>query len=223
MISVLIVEDDPMVADINKDYVESVSGYSVKALIGNGEKAIAYLSENSIDLAIVDIYMPEMDGITFIKKLRQLQIDSDVIFVTASDDTNDISTSLKYGAFDYLIKPFKFDRLIATLENYKKRFTIMERQDSIRQEELDKMTKRSPDRLTLPKGLQKKTLEMISGIIKAIPRSDLFDAEIVSERSGRSTVTVRRYLEYMESRGILRSEVFYGTGGRPKSYYRQVK
>ena len=106
MIKVLIVEDDPMVAEINKGYVESVSGYKVMGSVSNGEKAMSYLSEKTIDLAIVDIYMPEMDGITFIKKMRQKQIESDVIFVTASNDVNDINTSLKYGAVDYLITTF---------------------------------------------------------------------------------------------------------------------
>ncbi len=68
MIKVLIVEDDPMVSDINKGYTESVDGYKVIKSVSNGEQALEYLKDNSIDLAIVDIYMPEMDGITFIKK-----------------------------------------------------------------------------------------------------------------------------------------------------------
>lgn len=222
MIKVLIVEDDPMVAEINKGYVESVSGYKVMGSVSNGEKAMSYLSEKTIDLAIVDIYMPEMDGITFIKKMRQKQIESDVIFVTASNDVNDINTSLKYGAVDYLIKPFKFDRLISTLESYKERFNMMIGEKSIRQEDFDRLTRVGTEKIRLPKGLQEKTLEMILEIIKTFTASRQFDTESISEKSGISTVTVRRYLEYLEDSGKVKSEIFYGTGGRPKSLYRIV-
>ena len=221
MIKVLIVEDDPMVADINKGYTESVEGYKVIKSVSNGEQALEYLMDNDIDLAIVDIYMPEMDGITFIKKMRQLQIESDVIFVTASNDVNDINTSLKYGAVDYLIKPFKFDRLISTLENYKERFNMMEGKTSIKQEEFDRLTKGLTDKIVLPKGLQEKTLEMILEIIDSF-KDKQFAVSAVSDKSGISTVTVRRYLEYLEETGKLKSEIFYGTGGRPKSLYRII-
>ena len=221
MIKVLIVEDDPMVADINKGYAESVEGYKVIKSVSNGEKALEYLKDNDIDLAIVDIYMPEMDGITFIKKMRQLQIESDVIFVTASNDVNDINTSLKYGAVDYLIKPFKFDRLISTLENYKERFNMMGGKKSIKQEEFDRLTKGASDKILLPKGLQEKTLETILEIIETF-RDKQFAVSAVSDKSGISTVTVRRYLEYLEDKGKLKSVIFYGTGGRPKSLYRII-
>ena len=221
MIKVLIVEDDPMVADINRGYAESVEGYKVIKSVSNGEEALEYLMNNDIDLAIVDIYMPEMDGITFIKKMRQLQIESDVIFVTASNDVNDINTSLKYGAVDYLIKPFKFDRLISTLENYKERFNLMEGKKSIKQEEFDRLTKGTTDKILLPKGLQEKTLQMILDIIGTF-RDKQFAVSAVSDKSGISTVTVRRYLEYLEDTGKLKSVIFYGTGGRPKSLYRII-
>ena len=223
MIKVLIVEDDPMVADINKGYIESVEGYRVIESVKNGNEALTFLSENTIDLAVVDIYMPEMDGITFIKKMRQLQIESDVIFVTASNDVNDIRTSLKYGAVDYLIKPFKFDRLISTLEQYKERFYMMDSRKSIGQEEFDRLTKGKSSKTRLPKGLQGKTLEMIIDIIESFTASKKFDTEEISDKSGISTVTVRRYLDYLEESGKIRSEIYYGTGGRPKSLYRIIK
>ncbi len=223
MIKVLIVEDDPMVSEINRGYIESVSSYKVMGSVKNGNEALSYLAENSIDLAVVDIYMPEMDGITFIKKMRQLQIETDVIFVTASNDVNDIKTSLKYGAVDYLIKPFKFDRLISTLEQYRERFSIMDGRKSIGQEEFDRLTRGGNERTRLPKGLQEKTLEMISEIIKSFTAAKQFDTDDISEKSGISTVTVRRYLDYLEETGKIRSEIFYGTGGRPKSLYRLVQ
>ncbi len=222
MIRVLIVEDDPMVADINKGYIESVSGYRVIETVGNGEKALAFLAENRIDLAVVDIYMPEMDGISFIKKMRQTQTETDVIFITASNDVDDINTSLKYGAVDYLIKPFKFDRLISALENYKERTNIMGMKKSIKQEEYDKITKLQHERSRLPKGLQDKTLNIILETVKTYSGSTQFDAETVSGTLGISTVTIRRYLEYLESAGKIKSEVFYGTGGRPKYFYKRI-
>ena len=121
-----------------------------------------------------------------------------------------------------LLQPFKFDRLISTLESYKERFNMMIGEKSIRQEDFDRLTRVGTEKIRLPKGLQEKTLEMILEIIKTFTASRQFDTESISEKSGISTVTVRRYLEYLEDSGKVKSEIFYGTGGRPKSLYRIV-
>jgi len=61
-IKVLIVDDDPMVADINKKFTEAVDGFSVVGIAGNGNKAIELVNKLQPDLIILDIYMPEVDG-----------------------------------------------------------------------------------------------------------------------------------------------------------------
>ena len=222
MIKVLIVDDDPMVGDINKRYVESVEGYTVSGVIRNGIEALKFLDRNEIDLVIVDIYMPDMDGLTMIREIRKKQIRTDVILVTASNDREDIDTALKYGAVDYLIKPFKYDRLLHTLNRFKERTAVFNRADFMMQDEIDKLTNKKETIKELPKGLQRKTLDKIWSYILDNYQDIEFTAESLSEDINISSVTVRRYLEYLESTDRLNSTIKYGTVGRPKSIYRIV-
>jgi response regulator of citrate/malate metabolism len=220
MIKVLIVDDDPMVGDINKRYVESVEGYEVLGIAKNGFEALKILDGKDVGLAIVDIYMPDMDGLTLIREIRKKQIKTDIILVTASDDRDDIDTALKYGAVDYLIKPFKYERLVDTLNKFKERNNAFNREDSMRQDEIDKLIKKKETVKDLPKGLHRKTLEKIWTYILDNCQNAEFSAESLSEEIEISSVTVRRYLEYLESTQRINSSIRYGTVGRPKSFYR---
>lgn len=220
MIKVLIVDDDPMVGDINKRYVESVEGYEVLGIAKNGFEALKILDRKDVGLAIVDIYMPDMDGLTLIREIRKKQIKTDIIIVTASDDREDIDTALKYGAVDYLIKPFKYERLVDTLNKFKERNNAFNREDSMRQDEIDKLIKKKETVKDLPKGLHRKTLEKIWKYISDNCQKSEFTAESLSEEIEISSVTVRRYLEYLESTQRINSSIRYGTVGRPKSFYR---
>ena len=92
MYKVLIVEDDPMVAMINTHYVEQDSRFYVVQSFRNGNDAFKYLSENQVDLAILDVYMPVLDGLSLLKKIRTEEISTDIIMVTASNDKNTLDT-----------------------------------------------------------------------------------------------------------------------------------
>lgn len=72
MIKVLIVEDDPMVAHINKKYTESVAGFSVTNICSNGKEALEIINNTTIDLIILDLYMPKLDGRGFLKGNKKL-------------------------------------------------------------------------------------------------------------------------------------------------------
>ena len=223
MIKVLIVEDDPMVAEINKGDIESVSDYIVVGVCKDGLEAIKFLEKNTIALAVVDIYMPKLDGISLIKELRKHQIKTDIILVTASNDTEDISTALKYGAVDYLVKPFKYDRLVQTLENYKERHYTFANKQAVEQEEIDRIIKTIRTKHALPKGMQEKTLTTILKQLNNKYAKKEFGAEDLSEELGISSVTIRRYLDYLESIRKVKSEIKYGSVGRPKFIYRVIK
>lgn len=223
MIKVLIIEDDPMVAEINEGYIESVNGYKVIGVCKDGLQAIDFLKKNTVTLAVVDIYMPNLDGISLIKELRKRQIKTDVILVTASNDTKNISTALKYGAVDYLVKPFKYDRLVQTLENYKERYYTLINKQAVEQEEIDKIIKIIKTKHSLPKGLQERTLTTILKLINSEYLKREFYAEDLSGQLGISSVTIRRYLEYLENIRKIKSEIKYGSVGRPKYIYKVIK
>ena len=104
MYKVIIVEDDPMVAMINNHYVEQDNRFDVVQVFRNGNDAFEYLSKSKVDLVILDVYMPVLDGLTLLKKIRTTGINTDVIMVTASNDKVTLDNVLKFGVIDYLVK-----------------------------------------------------------------------------------------------------------------------
>jgi two-component system CitB family response regulator/two-component system response regulator DctR len=220
---VLIVEDDPMVAQLNKRYVESVNGFHVIAIARNGDEALGYVRNSAIDLIILDIYMPKLDGISFLKELRKQSIKIDVILVTAARETENIDEVLKLGAVDYLIKPFEFERLKRSLNNYLLRHQLLHKKNQIEQEDIDKITSKQENILdyTLQKGLHKNTLERIRNFVRA-NREQAVTSEAVAEQIGVSRVTARRYLEYLVSIQEVKLEIEYGSTGRPSHLYKYI-
>lgn len=223
MIHVLIVEDDPMVAKLNKCYVESVEGFKVVNTVNDGEKALEFLKKQDVDLIILDIYMPQLDGISFLKEMRKNSIEADVLFVTAAKETDKIDAGLKLGAIDYLIKPFEYDRMRKSLENYTERYNVLRSEDVIKQEDIDKITTKNPLGHTElpPKGLHQKTLKRVRKIMKE-NRGKLVSSGEIAEKIGVSRVTIRRYLEYLVSIQEIILEIEYGGIGRPNHRYKYI-
>ena len=110
---ILVAEDD---IDLNEIIVKKLraEGYAVDSC-QNGQEALYYLDSVRYDTAILDIMMPEMDGITAVKKLREQGNLTPVIFLTARDTVADKVKGLDIGANDYLVKPFSFDELTARI------------------------------------------------------------------------------------------------------------
>ncbi|AKL95932.1 transcriptional regulatory protein MalR [Clostridium aceticum] len=221
MINVLIVEDDPMVAQLNEKYVERVKGFKVVCVTGNGQEALNFLKTHSVDLVILDIYMPKLDGISFLREVRRRSIKTDVILVTAAKETESIDEALKLGAVDYLIKPFEYQRLKSTLDNYIERYHVLKHRNTVFQEDIDKIMKQNTDLLEkdFQKGIHKKTLERIRKFMK-YHEEKYFTSEEVAEEMKVSRVTVRRYLEYLASLEELILEIEYGSIGRPRHLYK---
>jgi heavy metal response regulator len=108
---ILLVEDDRGIARfVKKGFLENT--FSVD-LASGGEEGLQLAIQRSYDLIILDILLPEMDGIEVLKRLRALAIQTPVIFLTAKDSEEDIVRGLNVGADDYLTKPFSFNELLA--------------------------------------------------------------------------------------------------------------
>lgn len=220
MINVLIVEDDPMVADINKTFVEMVDGFKVVNIASNGQIALDILSKEPVDLVILDKYMPVMCGMTLLEKIRSDMIDVDILLITASSNCEDINLAFKYGAIDYLIKPFDKARLISVLENIKRKHKVLKSKKQLTQLEIDSFRKNQATKKNqLPKGLHKKTQELVLKEINTRFNTVWFDVDNLSHSINMSSVTIRKYLEFLENCGILSSKMDYKTYGRPKKKY----
>ena len=116
---ILVAEDEPTLNKIIAKRLK-IETYSVDSAF-NGKEALEYLNAAEYDLLIVDIMMPEMDGLTLVKTIRQQGSQVPVLFLTALDSTQDKVTGLDSGGDDYLVKPFEFDELLARIRSLLRR------------------------------------------------------------------------------------------------------
>jgi len=165
MINVLIVEDDPMVAEFNQHYLEQVGGFQLQDIAESVNEGLEILKQKEIDLILLDIFMPGRDGLYFLSHIRKINVGADVIVVSAATDRHSISKVLQHGVVDYLIKPFKFQRFRDALTAYKERVLLLKSHDKLSQSDLDKQIfyKVSGNNKTeeLPKGICRETLKLV--------------------------------------------------------------
>lgn len=219
MYRVVIVEDDPMVSLINRTYVERDSRFRVVQTFQDGRAALNWLTQNPVDLAVLDVYMPLFTGVELLRELRHRQIDVDVIMVTAANDGATVDALLKMGVVDYLMKPFTAERFQQALDTFCRHKDALTA-ESVEQSTLDKLfTATGTGEVQTPKGLQESTLEKVRSCLRSSPAQGM-PSEAISRETGLSVVTVRRYVNYLVERGEASSTVNYDTGGRPCRLYR---
>lgn len=223
-ILVLLIEDDPMVQEVNKQFVERVKGFKVVAVAKNGLEGIQKVKQFQPDLVLLDIFMPNIDGIEVLHEIRTEKIDIDVIIVTAANDRKTIRTVLQNGALDYIIKPFKFKRIQQALQNYQAYRKKFVSDDSLSQIQLDQMLffkNANNEGKTLihdlPKGLNNATLELIITFLKI--QHEPKSTEEVADGVGLARVTAGRYLAYLKDIGTIKLAIQYGVVGRPVNKY----
>ena len=222
MIRIIIVEDDPMVAQLNAAYLERLEGCCVVGQFTNGLEALEYLRKNPVELAIVDVYMPVCSGIELLRKLRGEWNRTAVIMVTAATEMEVVDEALHLGIEDYIIKPFSYDRLRDSVQRFRAKTSLVRKADRADQAVVDRLlgNQPAPERQReLPKGLNARTLENIREVLKR-EQSQEHTCESLSAASGLSRVTVRHYLNYLIDAGVLTSAIDYETGGRPRVLYR---
>ncbi|NWJ40213.1 MAG: response regulator [Geothrix sp.] len=220
MIRVLLVEDDPMVAELNRLYLGRVPGFEMVASARSASEALDLLRTHTVDLLLLDIFMPGQSGLELMEEIRRQALDVDVIFVTAARDAATIDRALKLGAVDYLIKPFEFERLKQAFERYGETRRLIREGQTLDQTELDKRLARRPAERPatqgLPKGLDRNTLDKVLQAIAAWQGDpSWFTSEEIGQQVGISRVSVRKYFEFLCTLKVLRMEPGYGTGGRP--------
>ena len=238
MYKVLIVEDDPMVAMINEQYVCRNKSFLVQKTCRNGQEALEYLEsqnieangDSSIDLVIMDVFMPLMNGVETLKKIREKKLDCEVIMVTAANDSATIEETMHLGVIDYLIKPFAFERFQVALEKFVAHHKILTEHNTLDQSSIDNMISSAGenavakpndiDQQELPKGIQKKTLLLIEEYLEQ--NEGWHTVGMIAEKLGISIVTARHYMNYLEEKGIIVAEINYGTGGRPSVLYKKA-
>ncbi len=119
---VLLIEDDKAIALVYSEYL-SGAGYDLTH-VNSGAAAIEALSKGDTDIAVIDLWLPDMDGLDILRHIASQQIPVDAVVITGNGSMNNAIEAIRLGASDFLVKPFNKDRLLTTVENALERQTL---------------------------------------------------------------------------------------------------
>ncbi|MCX4678277.1 response regulator [Streptomyces sp. NBC_01433] len=231
MTKVLVVDDDFMVAKLHSRYVSAMDGFTVVGVAHSGAEALRAARRLRPDLVLLDIYLPDIDGISVLRELRAAEERDadghsiDALFITAARDAGVVRAALRAGALHYLIKPFHRSALVEQLHHVaslRNRLDALdEARQEARQEDVDHIFgTRPPGSRELPKGLAAHTADLVERILREHPQG--LSASECAQAGALSRVSTRRYLEYFAETGRAEVTLRYGGTGRPERRYRAL-
>ncbi|QXB54342.1 MULTISPECIES: response regulator [Aeromonas] len=220
MIKILIVEDDPAIAEIHRRFVQRLPGFDVLGValtLFDAREQIAILKP---DLVLLDVWLPDGEGFCLLRELRQAGASLDVILLTAAREASALQEAMRLGVVDFILKPVVFERLRDTLEKYRQSIAALAALADIDQQAVDALLGTPLQQVAaagLPKGIDGITLQRVLAALAAEGAS----AEEIGTRIGVSRTTARRYLEFLVGQQLASPELEYGTVGRPERRYRK--
>ena len=191
---ILIVEDDPMVALINKRFLENMGFKNILGPVQTEEEIIKVLDKENIDLILLDVYLPKKNGIDILKSLRYKKYLTDVIMITAANSVEEVKRAFAYGVTDYLVKPFEFERFEEAINKYKQKNNLLNKREALSQQDIDVISKSLEEKIELPKGLNQKTLDRIMEFLKE-NQGKVWTLREIAYELKISNVTIKKYMD----------------------------
>ncbi|MDR6622698.1 response regulator [Sinomonas atrocyanea] len=226
MIRVLVVDDDFRVARLHAAQVARVPGYECVGEAHTASEARAAIVRDRPDLVLLDVYLPDEDGIALLTSLREAGHDVDVIIITAARDIATVRAAMRGGAVHYLVKPFGFEQLAGQLGAYRRWRADAEsrsRTGITGQNDVDALfaSQRAAATAAAPRpGSARRLPPTMQKVFDAVLAADRpLGAQDVSDLIGISRPTAQRYLSELERKGRLTLHLEYGATGRPVNTY----
>lgn len=220
-IRVLIVDDDYHVAAIHAAFVERVVGFVAIGQAHTAAQAREMAARLRPELVLMDIFLPDGNGLDVVRVLLADAQSPDVIVISAARELDSVRSALTLGALHHLVKPFRFQALKDRLEAYQRlRHHLAHLKDLPDQADVDELYQLfRPDLgpVRPSKGHSAPTLELILEAVRG-STTDISAAEI-AEQIGISRATAQRYLSHLERQGTVVLQLRYGTAGRPEHRY----
>ncbi|MGH6655436.1 MAG: response regulator, partial [Actinocrinis sp.] len=196
-IRVLIVDDDYRVAAIHAAYVARTEGFESVGQAHSAAEALSAVDALGPDLVLMDVYLPDGDGLAVVRKLMERDEHPDCVVITAARDVAIVRTAMQLGAVHYLVKPFGFTVMRDKLQSYRSmRLRMAALEDQAEQSDVDALFGLLRGPAVLPsipvKGHSAQTLEVIRDAVRAAPVP--ISAAEVAEQVGVSRATAQRYL-----------------------------
>ena len=167
-VSVLLAEDDENLGTLLNTFLKN-KGYQVD-LARNGKNALEKFNERNYDFLILDVMMPEIDGFTVAREIREIDKNIPILFLTAKSMKEDKLKGFEIGADDYLTKPFSMEELVARIEAILKR-SGFEREIDSAQFNIGKFTFDSDKRLLIKDGESQKLTTKENQLLKLLAKN----------------------------------------------------
>ncbi|MBU2864942.1 response regulator [Reinekea forsetii] len=224
VLKIAIIEDDPKIAEIQRRFLDKIDNVELVGIAHSVEDANAIIEVFQPHLVLLDVYLPDGNGLELLRQWRADNSPLDVILITAAKEVDVLRNALRSGVFEYILKPLVFERLEEAINNYQRHLDRLNNLNSLRQDELDSLisnTDRKPKTTKrLPKGIDALTLDKVREILTL--HQD-FNAEEVGQKIGASRTTARRYLEFLVGSEEAIAEISYGQVGRPERRYKGAR
>ena len=217
MINVLIIDDDFMVAKVHAGFIQRTPGFAVVGVAHTGAQAVIETGLLRPDLVLLDIHLPDINGLDLMQRLREVAPELDVLVISAAREVETVRKALRGGIVHYLIKPFSQTDLQERLEHYRNAYQGLDSsKDVAEQSDVNRVFGLDRTERPLPKGCSIETLKLVQAALQEAD-GDLSAAELALQL-GTSRVSARRYLEYLNDEGVLEVRLKYGVG-RPERRY----
>jgi response regulator of citrate/malate metabolism len=218
MINVLIVDDDFMVAKVHAGFVRQTPGFAVAGVAHTGTQAIAEARRLRPDLVLLDVHLPDINGLDLLQQLREAVPELDVLVISAAREVETVRRALRGGIVHYLMKPFAGEALRERLEHYQQAYRRLAAVKSTAdQADVNLVFGLSRPERPLPKGCSAETLQLVEQLLRGAG-TDMSATE-AAEMLGTSRVSARRYLEFLSEEGRVAVQLRYGEVGRPERRY----
>lgn len=228
MYNAIIIEDDLMVCAILKKQLSRFSNLNISNSFHRGSDALEYLeaTPDKNELIILDYYMPGMNGVEFLEKLRAFNKEIQVIMITSADDYEVIRAAMCCGICDYVLKPFTAARLEKSVNKFEAVMKLKRETHVWTQDKVDILlcphkhyiVSDGTDSEQKASKINPATLKIVRAYMKqhtgeSMPLLD------ISRGLELSTVTSRRYLKYLATLGEVEISLDCKTGGRPSELF----
>lgn len=238
--SVVIIEDEIEVAQLLAQYLLSpekrranAPRYQVLGIASDLATARSVLSALNPALILLDVYLPDGNGLELLSELRARDTNSEIMLLTAAKEVQVLEKAMQLGVCDFLVKPIMLSRLDQALLRFEEKQQHFSAAREVTQSMVDalflspadsnaKETSKDNVNARLPKGVDGLTLQKVRQVFVSAP-DQAYTAQRIGEQLGISRSTARRYLEYLLESAELMVDQNYGAIGRPERSYRKCR
>jgi len=219
LIKTLVVDDDFRVAGIHAARLAKVDGFECVGEAHSAATAREAIARLAPDLLLLDVHLPDEDGLSLLRSLQAAGTEVDCIVITAARDLATVRSAMSSGAVYYLVKPFSFDQLKAQLEAYRAWRRELASSSTANQATVDSLynMRSASVRPAAPAPRLQPTMRKVLDAVQAA--SGPIGAAEIATQLGVSRPTAQRYLSALERKNLVVLDLDYGGTGRPANSY----